>query len=75
MSVGTPGPDVVKLPRHVHNKYRTVSFSILFTPDQQNISTKYAPTGIMKIMIQKNNCDGFSVKKLIIGNSGTKNYN
>ena len=70
--IGTHGPDSVKVPHHVHNKSKTVSVPRLVSPDQQKKPTKYTPTGIMEIMIQKNNFDCLSIKKLVIGNSGTK---
>ena len=72
VSISTHGPDVAKVPRRVHKKFITVSVLRLVTPDQRKFLEKYAPTGIMKLMMQKNNCDGCSMRKLRIGNSGTK---
>ena len=34
MSISTHDPDVLKVPHRVHKKYRTVSVSRIFTPDQ-----------------------------------------
>ena len=70
VSIGAHGPDVVKVPHHVHKKSRTVSVSIIVTPDQKRFSTKFAPTELMKVMIWKKNCDGRSTKKLRNGNIG-----
>ena len=72
VSICTHDPDVVQVPHHVHNKYRTVSVSILVTPDQPKISKKYVPTGTMKLIRHNNSCDGHSMNKLRIGNSRTK---
>ena len=72
VSIDPYGTDLVKVTNNVQKKSRTVSVLRLVTPNQQKFSTKYAPTGLMQLMIQNNNYDGCSIKKLRIGNSGTE---